>query len=228
MMKTTLPTLPSDGIFARRYSKGSFLGRPCLFLDRDGVLVEEVNYLHRLEDVAFIPDVAAAIARVNGAGIAVVMVTNQAGIGRGYFDWEAFHDVQSRIFDYYAAHGAWFDMALACACHHDGIGAYAVADHPWRKPQPGMLLEAAQALGVDLSRSFIVGDSISDLAAGEAGGLPSGALVLTGHGPREWAEKGKTAFTRWNAGDSFHASLAENPAAAIKDWYDRLEENAPR
>ena len=85
------------GLFACHYAARQFPHHPCLFLDRDGVIVEEVNYLHRPEDIRFIPGVLAAIARVNQSGIPIVMVTNQAGIGRGYFGWDEFHALQAFI-----------------------------------------------------------------------------------------------------------------------------------
>src|SRR5690242_8907500 len=90
-------TCPDAGTYSERLTDVDFSGRPCLFLDRDGVLVEETNYLHRPEDVAFIPKVLPAIAEVNKRGIPVVIVTNQAGVGRGYYDWAEFHRVQRHI-----------------------------------------------------------------------------------------------------------------------------------
>jgi D-glycero-D-manno-heptose 1,7-bisphosphate phosphatase len=206
------------GLYAERLSTATFSGRPCLFLDRDGVIVEETHYLHRVQDIVLIPGVAEAIALANRAGIAVVMVTNQAGIGRGLYGWKEFAMVQGAILARLAEDsGARFDMALACAYHADGLGAYAAAHHPWRKPNPGMIAEAAQALGIDLSKSMIVGDKLTDVAAGLNARLPRGALVLTGHGQREVAEA-RDSFARWHAEGRFRPSVAESAAHAIRDW----------
>lgn len=165
-----------------RGPRGAAAG-PALFLDRDGVLVEEVNYLARAEDVALIPGAADTVRACNAAGIPVVVATNQSGIGRGYFGWDAFAAVEARIRDLLAAEGAALDAVLACA-YHDAVAApYCRPDHPWRKPGPGMLRHAAEALGLDLARSWIVGDKASDLEAGRAAGLAGGIAVQTGHGP---------------------------------------------
>ncbi len=209
-----MTTHPEPGIFVSVGSQSSLVNRPCLFLDRDGVVVEETNYLHRVEDVRLIPGVAEAVARVNAAGVAVAMITNQAGIGRGYYSWAEFEAVQKHILARYADFGAHFDIVLACAYHEAGQGAYAVANHHWRKPNPGMLLEAAQRLKIDLGRSFVVGDTLSDLFAGEAAGLKGGALVLTGHGRREWDAHGPNQFARWED-RQFAVSLQLDAAAAI-------------
>jgi D-glycero-D-manno-heptose 1,7-bisphosphate phosphatase len=206
------------GAYAMRLTDLCFEGRPALFLDRDGVLVEEVHYLHRFEDVAVIDGVPEAIARANVAGIPVIMVTNQAGIGRGYYDWRQFAQVQERIVERCRAFAAHYDMVLACAYHAEGVGDYGVADHPWRKPLPGMFLEAARVLRVDLQRSFVVGDTLSDLIAGAAAGLKSGALVLTGHGSREWSEKGHETFERLRAQSAFDAQVMPDAATAIQSW----------
>ena len=81
--------------------------------------------------------------------------------------------------------GAHFDAVLACAYHADAQGEYRVADHPWRKPNPGMLREAAKRMHLDLSNSWIIGDRASDLAAGQAASLDGGVLVATGYGQKE-------------------------------------------
>lgn len=206
------------GLFACHYAERQFPHHPCLFLDRDGVIVEEVNYLHRPEDIRFISGVLAAIARVNQSGIPVVMVTNQAGIGRGYFGWDEFHALQACILREAEAEGAHFDMVLACAYHGDGRGDYAVANHPWRKPNPGMILEAASALAIDPTRSFIIGDCLTDLAAGAAAGLSGGALVETGHGLRDWARDGEGQFARWHRDGRFRPLRAADASVAIADW----------
>jgi D-glycero-D-manno-heptose 1,7-bisphosphate phosphatase len=156
--------------------------RPALFLDRDGVIVEEVDYLHRLSDVVLIPGAAETIAAAKRLGVPVVIVTNQAGIGRGYYGWMDFMSVQEAILAELSRSGAAVDGVFACPYHPHGVAPYAHPDHPARKPQPGMLLRAAEMMGIDLRRSWIVGDKSSDLMAGRAAGLRGGLLVLTGYG----------------------------------------------
>ncbi|MBB1093382.1 HAD family hydrolase [Rhodopseudomonas palustris] len=209
---------PACGLFAEVHRRVEQKGRPCLFLDRDGVVVQEVNYLHRVADIAIIRGMTNMVAYANRARVPVVMVTNQAGIGRGYFGWDAFHAVQADIHRRFAEEGAYFNMTLACAYHPDGLGDYARPDHAWRKPKPGMLLEAARTLCIDLSRSVVVGDTISDLQAGKAAGLREGWLVRTGHGDREIREKWEAAAARWAAEGAFRASLAEDGATAVAEW----------
>ena len=152
-------------------------GRGALFLDRDGVIVVDTHYLRRPQDVRLIEGSGGAIARCNTLGIKVIVVTNQAGIGRGYYGWEDFQAVQKALTAQLATVGAHLDAVLACAYHADGRGPLQVANHPWRKPNPGMILEAASRMNVNLARSWIVGDRAHDLAAGQAGWLPGGTLL---------------------------------------------------
>ena len=151
--------------------------RPALFLDRDGVVVVETGYLRRVEDVALAPGAAALIAACNRGGVPVIVVTNQAGVGRGLYDWAAFAAVQEAIAAALARHGAAWDMALACGYHPNGVGSFRRAGHPWRKPAPGMLLAAARVRPIDLARSWIIGDRATDLAAGRAAGLAGGVHI---------------------------------------------------
>src|SRR5215510_5288285 len=162
-------------------------GGPTLFLDRDGVVVEEVDYLHRVEDIAICPAAAAVISTANANAVPVVLITNQSGVGRGYYGWAEFRAVQEAIQSAIAAEGAHFDAVYACAHHCDGQGAFAHPDHPARKPNPGMLQRAAAALDVDMARSWLVGDHASDIEAAKRAGLAGALHVLTGHGPGERA-----------------------------------------
>jgi D-glycero-D-manno-heptose 1,7-bisphosphate phosphatase len=168
-------------------------GRPALFLDRDGVLVEEVGYLHRPADVRLNPGTARAVALANQRGLAVVVVTNQAGVGRGLYGWPDFAATQARIQSELAAAGAALDMVLACPFHRDARPPYRHADHPDRKPRPGMLRRADQALGLDLGGSWIVGDRAGDLAAGRAAGLAGGLHLDSGQGEAERTKAQKLA-----------------------------------
>jgi D-glycero-D-manno-heptose 1,7-bisphosphate phosphatase len=158
---------------------------PALFLDRDGAVVEETDYLCRVEDIVMIPGAAAVIAEANKRGVAVVMVTNQAGIGRGYYGWTEFEAVQQAIRSALAAEGARLDAVYACAHHPNGKGAFAHPDHPARKPNPGMLLRAAQDFALDLRKSWLIGDKATDVEAAKRAGLGGAMQVATGYGKAE-------------------------------------------
>jgi D-glycero-D-manno-heptose 1,7-bisphosphate phosphatase len=169
--------IDDHGLWVERTSDADFRGQPVLFLDRDGVLVEDTDYLGAPEDVRHIDGVAEAIAHANSLGVAVVLVTNQSGIGRGYYDWTAFSRVQEVIQRHLRDKGARLDLVLACAYHGEASPPYRKADHPWRKPNPGMLTAALDLLGTSSRVSMMVGDRASDMAAGVAAGVTALALV---------------------------------------------------
>ena len=160
---------------------------PALFLDSDGVVVEEVHYLHKIQDMKLYPGAATVIARANTHNIPCVIVTNQAGIGRGIFDWPAFIAVQEAMLDALAGAGAYVNAVFACPHIAGGKAPYGVADHPARKPAPGMLHAAADMLPIDLQGSWIIGDRASDIDAAKRAGCAGGVHVLAGHG----SEKGE-------------------------------------
>jgi len=187
--------------------KADWAHRPALFLDRDGVIVADTDYLGRAEDLRMIEGVAAAIARCNALGIPVVVVTNQSGIARGYYDWNGFHAVQSALAAELAVAGAHLDAVLACAYHAEGLGSLRVDGHPWRKPNPGMIFAAGKGMNLDLSRSWIIGDKAHDLAAGAAGGLAGGTLVSPDDRERQQA--------LLLASGQFVVETAASPVAAL-------------
>lgn len=156
-------------------------GRAAIFLDRDGTLNEEVNYLHKSEDLVLIPGAAQAVAKLNTRGIPVVVVTNQSGIGRGYYSFEEFDAVTARMSELLAAAGAHLDAVYAAPHHALGQGEFAHPDHPDRKPNAGMLMRAAREHDLDLAHSWMIGDKESDLEAGRRAGCRV-ALVRTGYG----------------------------------------------
>lgn len=118
--------------------------RPAVFLDRDGVLIEDVHYLKNPEQVRLTPGAGPAVARLNAEGLPVVVVTNQSGVARGYFPEEAVAEAHRRLDELLAEHGARIDRYYHCPHHPDGtVAAYRVACE-CRKPRPGMLLRAAR------------------------------------------------------------------------------------
>jgi D-glycero-D-manno-heptose 1,7-bisphosphate phosphatase len=193
-----------DGVGCWCEINRTFAHVPALFIDRDGVLIEDTHYLRRPEDVRMIAGVGASVATMNRAGIPVVVVTNQSGIGRGFYDWRDFAAVQATIVAALAGEGAALDAVLACAYHADAEPPLRVADHPWRKPRGGMIVEAARRMNLDLARSWIVGDKADDLLAGRDAALAGGVLVATGHGADE---QGRIAEV---AGANFVATTASS------------------
>ena len=154
---------------------------PALFLDRDGVVVVETHYLHEVEKTELIPGAGETIARANQRGLHVVLVTNQSGVGRGYYGWEEFRLVQDKIKADLASFGAHVDAVCACPYHPEAEAPYD-REHPDRKPNPGMLLKAAAALDIALAPSWIVGDLPTDMGAGRSAGLTGGVHVLSAFG----------------------------------------------
>lgn len=168
-----------DGLWrsVRNASRAAGIARPALFLDRDGVVNVDHGYVHRLDDLEMIDGAAELVAAANRRGIPVIVVTNQSGVGRGYYDWRDFVAFQTAIEDRLAAIGAWIDAVFACPYHATARPPFDVADHPARKPNPGMLLAGAAALNADLATSWIVGDRPGDLQAGSRAGLAGGVLI---------------------------------------------------
>lgn len=155
--------------------------RPGVFLDRDGTIIEEKHYLSRPKDVALLPTAGETIARLNSLGIAVAVVTNQAGIARGYFPESQIAEIHARLDQLLAEFGAKIDRYDYCPHHAtEGIGEYRI-ECDCRKPRPGMLTRAAMSLNIDLSQSLMIGDRLGDLEAGANAGCQS-ALVRTGYG----------------------------------------------
>lgn len=158
--------------------------RRAVFLDRDGTINVEKEYLHRAEEFVFIPGAPEAIRLLKDAGFLVIVVTNQSGVGRGYFDEEAVHRLHRFMDGELARFGTAVDGYYLCP-HHPmhGIGAYR-RECGCRKPLPGMLIEAAGDFGIDLTASWIVGDKLADVEAGLAAGCRA-ILVRTGYGEKE-------------------------------------------
>jgi D-glycero-D-manno-heptose 1,7-bisphosphate phosphatase len=150
-----------------------------VFLDRDGTLNVEKDYLYKIEDFAFVSGVPQALKHLQDAGFLLVVVTNQSGVARGYYrltDVEKLHrHLQTQLQKWDVQISAFY----VCPHYPRGQGPYAV-DCACRKPRPGLLLRAADELEIDLGRSFMVGDKLSDAQAGQAAGCTA-LLVRSGH-----------------------------------------------
>ena len=212
--------IDSQGIW-RQYlvagDQGPLSDTPILFLDRDGVLVEEVHYLHRVEDLRIYPAAARLVSLANAQAWRVVIVTNQAGIGRGLYGWREFEAVNAHLLDRLAAEGARVDAVLATPHHAEGIGSLKVADHPMRKPRPGMLLDAIAHFSADATACVVVGDRATDLEAGRAAGLRRGVLVQTGYGRTE-IDSARSLGTL-----DFRVEVVDDLGSFPSDWLIRNE-----
>ena len=160
--------------------------RPAVFLDRDGTLLEEAGYLDRLERLVFFPYTVDAVRLLNRSGFVVVIVTNQAGIARGIFKEAFVADAHRHISEQLSRGGARIDAFYYCPHHPEAVVEALRQDCECRKPRPGMFTRAAEELGLDLARSFVVGDRWHDLEAGQRVGA-RGLLVRTGYGRTEEA-----------------------------------------
>jgi len=144
-----------------------------VFLDRDGTISKDVHFCSRVEDFEILPNAPQAIRLLNRHGFKVIVVTNQSGVGRGYFTEDALHDMHRYMRRELARHGAFIDAIYYCD-HHPADGC------DCRKPKPELLLRAARDCSVDLNRSFMVGDAERDMAAGKAAGCRT--ALITGNG----------------------------------------------
>lgn len=157
------------------------MGRPAVFLDRDGTINVEKEYLHRVEDWEWIPGAIEAIRLINRMGYLAVVVTNQAGIARGYYDEAVVHALHRQVDAWLAEQDAWIDAYYICP-HHPQYGE--IRNCRCRKPAPGMLQVAQRDLNIDLAQSWLVGDKLSDIEAAQSVGVTP-ILVETGYGMKE-------------------------------------------
>lgn len=150
----------------------SNLPRPALFLDRDGVLNEDPGYVHRWEDFRWIPGAREAVAAFNRAGWWVFVVTNQSGVGRGYYAEDDVVALHAKMAEELEAAGAHIDAFYYCPHHPEAaVEAYRHPDPPDRKPNPGMILRALREHPVDVARSLMVGDKQADMEAARRAGV---------------------------------------------------------
>lgn len=135
---------------------------PCLFLDRDGVLIQHKSYLHKVEDVVIVEEMAKLAATAKAKGWRVVVITNQAGVARGYFEEADCEAVHERIVNLLSERGVKVDDWFTCFTHPDGKVAHYTRESFRRKPKPGMVLQACEKYPIDLARSLMIGDNVSD------------------------------------------------------------------
>jgi D-glycero-D-manno-heptose 1,7-bisphosphate phosphatase len=176
-----------------------------VFLDRDGVINVDRGYVHKVEQFRFIPGSDLALARLQAAGWRLVVVTNQSGLARGLYSIDDYERFTAHLRAQLAALGVQLDAVLHCPHLPDAaVHSYRLACD-CRKPGPGMLLQAARELSLDLATSVIVGDRLSDVQAGRAAGVGRCVLVRSGHA--------------LEPGDSEQAdAVYDDLAAFARDW----------
>ena len=172
-----------------------------VFLDRDGVLIEEKNYLHRVEDVAFIPGGPPALQRLRDAGFQLFIVSNQSGVGRGYFTLAEVGQVNAHLVLEFARQGVTFRKIYI---------APEAPEQPsrGRKPSPQFLFDARDEFGLDLAQSYMIDDKLIDLECGWNAGVKHSILVRTGYGS-EQERKNRKRFAR---------AVVVDDLAAAAEW----------
>lgn len=152
-----------------------------VFLDRDGVINKEVNYLHKIEDFEFIDGVIEACQKYQQAGYKIIIITNQAGIGRGYYSEAQFAVLNNWMLDEFKKSGVDITDVFFCPHHFkEGKAPYNI-ECECRKPKPGMILEAQAKHAINLKASILFGDKVSDIEAGMNAGIGMNVLVESGH-----------------------------------------------
>ena len=155
-----------------------------VFLDRDGVIVRQIDHLNSAEDLELIEDAGEAIARLNDAEIPVIVVTNQAGVAKGYLTIADLEEIHTRLYSELSKHGAHLEAIYYCPHHPQATVTEYLKDCPCRKPGTGMLARARDEHDIDPSLSYLVGDSTSDILAGTRAGCRT-ILVRTGFAGRD-------------------------------------------
>jgi D-glycero-D-manno-heptose 1,7-bisphosphate phosphatase len=160
---------------------GKSIGNRAVFLDRDGTIMEDANYVGKVEQVALIPNATQALKRLQDAGYRLFIITNQSGVGRGYFTREAVESIHAHLDEQFAKAGVRLDRYYVCPHHPED-------NCDCRKPKPKFLLDAAREYKLDLPRCFMIGDRTSDIQVGANAGVVS-ILVLTGVGQETLAKQ---------------------------------------
>ena len=176
--------------------------KKAVFLDRDGVIIEQVAYLSKPEQVALVPGAVEALRLIHRRGDLAVVISNQSGVGRGYFtaaDVDAVHD---RIQELLAQSGEKVDEFRYCPHAPDEACSC-------RKPSPEMILKAAERFGIDVRASLMLGDRMSDLECGVNAGCAKSVLVRTGYGAEQEPKAREAGF-----------AVADDMLAAVRDFYE--------
>ena len=176
---------------------------PTIFLDRDGVIIENrESYVRSWKDVKIYPQALSALVQANSAPYKIVIITNQSAIGRGIISLQTATKINTHLVEIIEEAGGRIDGVFMCPHNPQ-------ANCECRKPKPGLLLQAAQQLSLDLSRSIMIGDALSDLIAGQAAGVLRSILVRTGRGAGESKEALSANLGSFQIYDTLSDALAD-------------------
>ncbi len=178
-----------------------------VFLDRDGTIIEQMGYINHFSRIRIFPFAYDAIKLFRRAGFKIVIVTNQAGVAKGYLSEQMLHEMHERMLNDFKRHGAEIDALYYCPHHPlEGKGAYK-KDCECRKPKTGMIEKAAKELNISVRDSFVIGDRLSDIKLAKNAGAHS-VFVLTGYGLGDYVQN-KGAFSvkpEWIMNDVLQAA----------------------
>lgn len=166
---------------ARKGDWTDMAGKTAVFLDRDGTINIEAGYIHNVADLNLMPGAGAALRRVNDAGLLAILATNQSGPARGYYPESHVLALHDRLNALLTAEGAHLDDLYYCPHHPEGVVAAYTQTCDCRKPEPGMLLAAAERHGIDLKASYMIGDKATDVEVGQRAGCKT-VLLRSGYG----------------------------------------------
>ena len=187
-----------------------------IFLDRDGTINDEVGYLDSADKLRIIPAAFQAVRLINSSGMKAVVITNQAGIAKGLFTEEFVRAINEQIQSALLAQGALIDRFYFCPHHPtEGIDPYRLICN-CRKPEPGLLLQAAVDLNIDLARSYVIGDRLRDVETAHRAGA-KGVLVMTGYGQDLMQKSGPDRANELNQPDYIAQDILEAVHWILKD-----------
>ena len=187
-----------------------------IFLDRDGTINDEVGYLDSADKLRIIPAAFEAVRLINASSMKAVVITNQAGVAKGLFTEEFVREINGQIQSAFLAQGALINRFYFCPHHPtEGIDPYRLICD-CRKPEPGLLLQAAVDLNIDLARSYVIGDRLRDIETAHRVGA-KGVLVMTGYGQDLMQEAGPDRANELNQPDYIAQDILEAVHWILKD-----------
>lgn len=191
------------------------MAESAVFLDRDGTILEDPGYLDNPEGLVIYHEALEAVQLLRETGMRVVVVTNQSGLARGLFTERTLHEIHDILREAFLHQGAPLDAIYFCPHHPQASVAQYRRHCNCRKPEPGLLRRAAEALGIDLARSYMIGDKLSDMSAGHRAGCKAAILVQTGQGAQALKDLDQRKPSRSNS--SAGRRPAEQPDHVASD-----------
>ena len=200
-------------------------GAAAVFLDRDGTINQEIGYVTRPEDIQLIDGVGQALRRLRAAGYLLVVVTNQACLAKGMLDESVLREIHNSLESLLAEEAVKLDGIYFCGDHPDGTVDKYPKQSDRRKPAPGMLLEAAEELGIDLSKSWMVGDSAGDVQAGSGVGCRTILLTPSPQAPEQ--DDVPADFTATNLLEAAEIIISQDIGSAVSEQPSPKQDQLP-